>query len=84
LQDPTIAERNCLFLLAQGSFVNDQSSVSINKAVTGNLLLNPASGKITQFLYWLGTMIKLQFGIVLLNKVFWNRSTDIQGQKIGG
>ena len=48
LQDPTVEERNALFLLAQGSFVNDQSGIN-QQAVTGNLLQS-ASGLLNQVL----------------------------------
>lgn len=34
LQDPTLEERNALFLLAQGSFVNDESAIN-EQALTG-------------------------------------------------
>ncbi|WP_228027885.1 translocation/assembly module TamB domain-containing protein [Costertonia aggregata] len=37
LQDPTIEERNALFLLAQGTFVNEQTGIN-QQAVTGNIL----------------------------------------------
>ncbi len=37
LQDPTIEETNAIFLLAQGSFVNEQTGIN-GQAVTGNLL----------------------------------------------
>ncbi|MEE9361081.1 MAG: translocation/assembly module TamB domain-containing protein [Cellulophaga sp.] len=36
LQDPTVEERNALFLLMQGTFVNDESGIN-QQAVTGNL-----------------------------------------------
>lgn len=48
LQDPTVEERNALFLLAQGSFVNDQTGLN-QQAVTGNLLQS-ASGLLNQVL----------------------------------
>ncbi len=48
LQDPTVEERNALFLLAQGSFVNDQTGIN-QQAVTGNLLQS-ASGLLNQVL----------------------------------
>ncbi len=37
LQDPSVEERNAIFLLAQGSFVNDRTGIN-SQAVTGNLL----------------------------------------------
>ena len=48
LQDPMIEERNAIFLLAQGSFVNDQTGIN-QQAVTGNLLQS-ASGLLNQVL----------------------------------
>ncbi len=48
LQDPTIEEKNAIFLLAQGSFVNEQSGIN-QQAVTGNLLQS-ASGLLNQVL----------------------------------
>lgn len=48
LQDPTVEERNAIFLLAQGSFVNEESGIS-QQAVTGNLLQS-ASGLLNQVL----------------------------------
>ncbi len=48
LQDPTIKERNAFFLLAQGTFVNDQSGIN-QQAVTGNLI-QTASGLLNSIL----------------------------------
>ncbi len=48
LQDPTVEEQNALVLLAQGSFVNDQTGIN-QQAVTGNLLQS-ASGLLNQVL----------------------------------
>jgi len=48
LQDPTVEERNALFLLAQGSFVNEDTGIN-QQAVTGNLLQS-ASGLLNQVL----------------------------------
>ena len=48
LQDPTVEEKNAIFLLAQGSFVNDQSGIN-QQAVTGNLIQS-ASGILNQVL----------------------------------
>ena len=48
LQDPTVEEKNAIFLLAQGSFVNDQSGIN-QQAVTGNLIQS-ASGLLNQVL----------------------------------
>jgi hypothetical protein len=36
LQDPTVEEKNALFLLAQGSFVNDQTGIN-QQALTGTI-----------------------------------------------
>ncbi len=48
LQDPTVEEKNAIFLLAQGTFVNDQSGIN-QQAVTGNLIQS-ASGLLNQVL----------------------------------
>ncbi|MDO1514887.1 translocation/assembly module TamB domain-containing protein [Maribacter confluentis] len=37
LQDPTVEEKNAIFLLAQGTFVNSQSGIN-QQAITGNLV----------------------------------------------
>ncbi|TMM53954.1 translocation/assembly module TamB [Maribacter algarum] len=37
LQDPSVEERNAIFLLAQGSFVNNQNGVNTGQAITGNI-----------------------------------------------
>ncbi len=42
LQDPEIVEKNAIFLLAQGSFVNDQNGLNA-QAVTGNLIQSASS-----------------------------------------
>ena len=42
LQDPTVEERNALFLLAQGTFVNDQTGLN-QQAVTGNIYQTASS-----------------------------------------
>ncbi len=42
LRDPTVKERNALFLLAQGSFVNEQTGIDAG-ALTGNLLQSASS-----------------------------------------
>lgn len=59
LQDPTIKERNAFFLLAQGTFVNDQSGIN-QQAVTGNLI-QTASGLLNQILG--GTNDKFNLGV---------------------
>ena len=48
LQDPTVKERNAFFLLAQGTFVNEQTGIN-QQAVTGNLI-QTASGLLNQIL----------------------------------
>ena len=48
LQDPIIRERNAIFLLAQGSFVDASSGIN-QQAVTGNLI-QTASGMLNQML----------------------------------
>nr|WP_313860015.1 translocation/assembly module TamB domain-containing protein [Muricauda sp. NBRC 101325] len=59
LQDPTIKERNAFFLLAQGTFVNDQTGIN-QGAVTGNLIQS-ASGLFNQILS--SDNDKLNFGL---------------------
>ncbi len=48
LQDPTVEEKNAIFLLAQGTFVNDQSGIN-QQAITGNLIQS-ASGILNSIL----------------------------------
>ncbi|WP_073182086.1 translocation/assembly module TamB domain-containing protein [Flagellimonas flava] len=48
LQDPAVKERNAFFLLAQGTFVDEQSGIN-QQAVTGNLI-QTASGLLNQIL----------------------------------
>ncbi len=59
LQDPTIEGNNAFFLLAQGTFVNEQAGLS-QQAVTGNLL-QTASGLLNQVLS--GDNDKFNFGV---------------------
>lgn len=59
LQDPTIESNNAFFLLAQGTFVNEQAGLS-QQAVTGNLL-QTASGLLNQVLS--GDNDKFNFGV---------------------
>ncbi len=59
LQDPAVEEKNAIFLLAQGSFVNEQSGIT-QQAVTGNLLQS-ASGLLNQVLG--GGNDKFNFGL---------------------
>ncbi len=42
LQDPTVEERNAIFLLAQGSFVSDESGIT-QQAITGNIAQSVSS-----------------------------------------
>ncbi len=48
LQDPTVKERNAFFLLAQGTFYDEQTGIN-QQAVTGNLI-QTASGLLNQIL----------------------------------
>ncbi|PCJ92315.1 MAG: DUF490 domain-containing protein [Flavobacteriaceae bacterium] len=48
LQDPAVEERNAFFLLAQGTFVNEETGIN-QQAVTGNLI-QTASGLLNQIL----------------------------------
>ncbi len=73
LQDPTVEEKNAIFLLAQGSFVSDQSGLN-QQALTGNLLQS-ASGMLNQVLG--SNNDKLNFGISLEQGIY-DRSADIQ------
>jgi len=59
LQDPTIESNNAFFLLAQGTFVNEQTGLN-QQAVTGNLI-QTASGLLNQVLA--GDNDKLNFGL---------------------
>ncbi len=59
LQDPTVEEKNAIFLLAQGTFVNEQNSIS-QQAITGNLVQS-ASGILNSLLG--GGNDKLSFGL---------------------
>lgn len=72
LQDPTVEERNALFLLAQGSFVNDQTGIN-QQAVTGNLLQS-ASGLLNQVL---GENDKFNLGLSY-EQGFFDRSTAFE------
>ncbi|WP_317198371.1 translocation/assembly module TamB domain-containing protein [Aurantibacter crassamenti] len=73
LQDPTIEEKNAIFLLAQGSFVNDQSGLS-SQAVTGNLIQS-ASGLLNQVLG--GDNDKFNLGLSYEQGIL-DRNSDIQ------
>ncbi|WP_289644537.1 translocation/assembly module TamB domain-containing protein [Maribacter aestuarii] len=59
LQDPTVEEKNAIFLLAQGTFVNDQNGIN-QQAITGNLVQS-ASGILNSILS--GGNDKLNFGL---------------------
>ena len=59
LQDPTIESRNAFFLLAQGTFVDDQTGFT-SQALTGNLI-QTASGLLNSVLT--GDNDKLNFGL---------------------
>ncbi|MDT7830171.1 translocation/assembly module TamB domain-containing protein [Pricia sp. S334] len=72
LQDPTVEERNALFLLAQGSFVNDQTGIN-EQAVTGNLLQS-ASGLLNQVL---GENDNFNLGLSY-EQGFYDRSTAFE------
>ncbi len=72
LQDPTVEERNALFLLAQGSFVNNQTGIN-QQAVTGNLLQS-ASGILNQVL---GNNEKFNLGLSY-EQGFFDQSTDFR------
>ncbi|HEA22600.1 MAG TPA: translocation/assembly module TamB [Pricia antarctica] len=72
LQDPAVEERNALFLLAQGSFVNDQTGIN-QQAVTGNLLQS-ASGILNQVL---GENEKFNLGLSY-EQGFIDRTSDFQ------
>lgn len=73
LQDPAVEERNALFLLAQGSFVNSQSGIN-QQAVTGNLLQS-ASGLLNQVLG--GNNDKFNLGLSYEQGIL-DRNADIQ------
>ncbi|NHF61105.1 translocation/assembly module TamB [Flavobacteriaceae bacterium TP-CH-4] len=59
LQDPTVEERNAIFLLAQGSFASQQGGIN-QQTVTGNLLQS-ASGLFNSLLS--GDNDKFNFGV---------------------
>ena len=73
LQDPTVEERNALFLLAQGSFVGGQSGIN-QQAVTGNLLQS-ASGLLNQVLG--GSNDKFNLGLSYEQGIL-DRNADVQ------
>ncbi len=59
LQDPTVEERNAIFLLAQGAFVSDQSGIN-GAAITGNLAQS-VTGLLNQLIS--SEDDKFQFGV---------------------
>ena len=79
LQDPTIEEKNAFFLLAQGTFVNEQTGIN-QQAVTGNLI-QTASGLLNQVLG--GNNDKFDFGLSY-EQGYLNPNSDSQTEdKIG-
>ena len=74
LQDPTVKERNAFFLMAQGTFVNDQTAGLNQQLVTGNLI-QTASGLLNQILA--GDNDKLNFGLSYEQGLL-NPDADIQ------
>lgn len=73
LQDPTVKERNAFFLLAQGTFVNEQTGIN-QQAVTGNLI-QTASGLLNQILS--GDNDKFNLG-VSYEQGYLDANADIQ------
>ncbi|MDE3743545.1 translocation/assembly module TamB domain-containing protein [Maribacter polysaccharolyticus] len=73
LQDPQVEEKNAIFLLAQGTFVNDQSGIN-SQAVTGNLIQS-ASGLLNQVLS--GGNDKFNLGLSYEQGIL-DSSTDIE------
>nr|WP_299345320.1 translocation/assembly module TamB domain-containing protein [Allomuricauda sp.] len=73
LQDPTVKERNAFFLLAQGTFVDDNSGIN-QQAVTGNLI-QTASGLLNQILA--GDNDKFDFGVTYEQGLL-NQDADIR------
>jgi hypothetical protein len=73
LQDPTVEEKNAIFLLAQGNFVNDQSGIN-QQAITGNLIQS-ASGILNSILG--GGNDKLNVGLSYEQGIL-DRNADIE------
>ncbi|MGC1514179.1 MAG: translocation/assembly module TamB domain-containing protein [Maribacter sp.] len=73
LQDPTVEEKNAIFLLAQGTFVNAQSGIN-QQAITGNLVQS-ASGILNSILS--GTNDKFNLGLSYEQGIL-DRSADIE------
>ncbi|WP_405381739.1 translocation/assembly module TamB domain-containing protein [Maribacter sp. LLG6340-A2] len=73
LQDPTVEEKNAIFLLAQGTFVNSQSGIN-QQAITGNLVQS-ASGILNSILS--GGNDKFNLGLSYEQGIL-DRSADIE------
>ncbi len=73
LQDPTVEEKNAIFLLAQGTFVNAQSGIN-QQAITGNLVQS-ASGILNSILS--GNNDKFNLGLSYEQGIL-DRSADIE------
>lgn len=73
LQDPTVEEKNAIFLLAQGTFVNSQSGIN-QQAITGNLVQS-ASGILNSILG--GGNDKFNLGLSYEQGIL-DRSADIE------
>ncbi|WP_317039573.1 translocation/assembly module TamB domain-containing protein [Maribacter hydrothermalis] len=73
LQDPTVEEKNAIFLLAQGTFVNAQSGIN-QQAITGNLVQS-ASGILNSILS--GGNDKFNLGLSYEQGIL-DRSADIE------
>ncbi len=73
LQDPTLEEKNAIFLLAQGSFVNAQSGIN-QQAITGNLVQS-ASGILNSILS--GSSDKFNLGLSYEQGIL-DRAADLE------
>ncbi|MGB3145514.1 MAG: translocation/assembly module TamB domain-containing protein [Maribacter sp.] len=73
LQDPTVEEKNAIFLLAQGTFVNAQSGIN-QQAITGNLVQS-ASGILNSILS--GGNDKFNLGLSYEQGIL-DRASDIE------
>jgi len=73
LQDPTVEEKNAIFLLAQGTFVNAQSGIN-QQAITGNLVQS-ASGILNSILS--GNNDKFNLGLSYEQGIL-DRASDIE------
>ena len=79
LQDPQVEEKNAISLLAQGTFVNDQSGIN-QQAVTGNLIQS-ASGLLNQVLS--GGNDKFNLGLSYEQGIQDNRANIETENRIG-